>query len=54
MINEIKSNNFDMINLGIVRMKFEADRELFSGSSLLKKLEKGIPTKFHAYTWMNS
>jgi GR25 family glycosyltransferase involved in LPS biosynthesis len=50
MINEIKDADFDMVNLGIVRMKFDEGREHFSGSGLLRRLEKGVPTKFHAYT----
>lgn len=50
IVKEIKASNFDIINLGIVRMKFDEGRNHFSGNTLLRKLEKGIPTKFHAYT----
>lgn len=49
MIEEIKKVPYDIVNMGIVRMKFEG-HDHFSGKGLLRKLKQGGLTKFHAYT----
>ena len=48
MIEELKKASYDIVNMGIVRMKFEEDH--FSNGGLLRKLKHGNLTKFHAYT----
>jgi GR25 family glycosyltransferase involved in LPS biosynthesis len=50
VIDELKDIQYDLLNLGIVRMKFHEERGIFKGSTLIRKLYKGTPTKFHAYS----
>jgi hypothetical protein len=51
MAKELKETDYDIVNMGIGGVKFTEDRGYFNpGSELVKKLQKGTLTKFHAYT----